>query len=177
VFGAVSSSKNVGLNDKETAMAKLSDWLEKQGMTGLRFKTSLLEADFVLKNDDKAAAWEMYIELLTRITTQALPDGDGVEQTALDSVYALFGITRSVIKSNGRGCIEFTKIAVVVLNQVIRPFTARWHQISVADGFDDQHTCAVFRTELQALQVELRIYTAMLADMAGVEDLTDMEGE
>ena len=72
---------------------------------------------------DKVAAWELYIELLTRITTQPLGIDDGDEKTALESVYSLFPTTRSIIKQNGRDCIEFTKLAVVVLNRKIRPFT------------------------------------------------------
>ncbi len=74
----------------------------------------------------KEAAWDLYVELLTRITTQPLPDEDGVEQTALDSIYALFGITRETLKAHGRSCIQFAKIAIVVLEQVVRPFTAKW---------------------------------------------------
>jgi len=34
-----------------------------------------------------------------------------------------------------------------------------------------------FRNELEELQKVLRIYTKMLADMAGVEDLTELEKE
>ena len=71
------------------------------------------------------AAWELYIELLTRITTQPLPQSYGDEKTALDSVFSIFGLTRSIIKENGTNCIEFTKIAIIVLNQIIRPFTAK----------------------------------------------------
>ena len=41
---------------------------------------------------------------------------DGMEKTALGSVYSLFPITREIIKCNGRGCAEFTKLAIVVLN-------------------------------------------------------------
>ena len=83
--------------------------------------------------------------------------------------------TREIFKHHGRGCIEFTKIAVVVLNQVIRPFTAKWHKLSVANAFDDPANCEEFRNELTELQVKLRLYTRMLSDMAGVEDLTELE--
>ena len=62
-----------------------------------------------------------------------------------------------------------------MLNQVIRPFTAKWHKVSIENGFEDQEQCQVFRQELENLQSKLRIYTKMLADMAGVEDLTELE--
>lgn len=127
------------------------------------------------KAADKDAAWALYIELLTRITTQPLPTEHGDEETALDSVYSLFEITRAVIKEHGRDCINFTKIAIVVLNQVVRPFTAKWHRKSVAGDFENETERAAFREELAALQVELRKYSRMLADIAEVEDLTDLE--
>jgi hypothetical protein len=155
---------------------KWSKWLENWDMTTLKIKAPFLEMEWNPSEPDKAAAWQLYVELLTRITTQALAMGEGDEKTALDSVYSLFPTTRSIIKDNGRECIEFTKIAVVVLNQKIRPFTAKWHQKSVSGGFADPAVCKQFRKELEELQVTLCKYTAMLSDMAGVEDLTNLEG-
>lgn len=158
-------------------MMKWGKWIENWGMTSLKIKTPFLEMDWNPQDEDKAAAWELYIELLTRITTQYLDDAHGDEKTALTSIFSIFAITRDVMKNNGRHCIEFTKIAVVVLNQIIRPFTAKWHSLSINDSFDDPQKCKEFRSELVALQDVLRIYTKMLADMAGVEDLTELEND
>src|SRR5437762_1496428 len=110
--------------DKARSM-KLRDWLDKWGLTSLKINLHFLEAEWAPKDADKDAAWELYIELLTRITTQPLPREHGVEATALASVHALFWLTREAIKRHGRPCQEFTKIAIVVLNQVVRPFTAK----------------------------------------------------
>lgn len=156
---------------------KWKKWLDNWDMTSLKLTAGFLEMEWKPQDEDKAAAWALYIELLTRITTQPLPEEHGDEKTALASVYALFGLTREIIKSNGRHCIEFTKIAVVVLNQVIRPFTAKWHKRSLAGAFDHPAECLAFREELAALQLKLRNFTKMLADMAGVEDLTTLESE
>ena len=131
--------------------------------------------DWKPKDADKDAAWELYTELLTRITTQELPVEYGDEKTALENVYKIFGLTREIIKRHGRDCIEFTKISVVVLNQIIRPFTAKWHRFSVSNEFKDKKQCEEFRKELSDLQGKLRLYTRMLSDMAGVEDLTELE--
>lgn len=155
---------------------KWRKWIKKWNMTSLKITAPFLEMEWNPSEPDKVAAWELYIELLTRITTQSLPEEDGVEQTALDSIYSLFPTTRSIIKENGRECIEFTKLAIVVLNQKIRPFTAKWHKISVKQGFEDSEVCKQFRNELDDLQQILRIYTQMLADISGVEDLTALEG-
>lgn len=156
---------------------KWRKWLENWDMTSLKISAPFLEMEWNPAEPDKDAAWELYIELLTRITTQPLPEEDGDEETALQSVYSLFGLTRSIIKSHGRDCKEFTKIAIVVLNQIIRPFTAKWHKKSVAGEFANPDVCAEFRVELNELQIKLRIYTKMLSEMAGVEDLTDLEAE
>ncbi len=142
-------------------------------MTSLKIKTPFLEADWQPKNKDKDAAWELYIELLTRIATQPLPKEHGDELTALESIYELFGLTREIIKRHGRECIEFTKIAIVILNQKIRPFTSKWHKMK--DDFDKKEVINQFRDELKELQDVLKTYSKMLSDMAGVEDLTELE--
>lgn len=154
---------------------KWGKWLESWDMTSLKIKAPFLEMEWNPQDEDKAAAWELYIELLTRITTQKLDESHGDEKTALTSIFSIFSITRDVMKNNGRHCIEFTKIAIIVLNQIVRPFTAKWHGLSVNGAFDDPSKCEEFRQELVELQRVLRLYTKMLADMAGVEDLTELE--
>jgi hypothetical protein len=156
---------------------KLKEWLDEWSMTSLKINARFLEMEFKPSDYDKNAAWELYIELLTRIATQHLEPEHGDEKTALESIHSLFALTREVIKRQGRHCIEFTKIAIVILNQVIRPFTAKWHRLAVQDAFKDDAECQVFREELLQLQESLRKYSKMLADMAGVEDLTELEQE
>lgn len=151
------------------------EWLENWSVVSLRISLPYLEMEWAPQDADRDAAWELYIELLTRITTQPLPHEQGDEETALTSVYALFGLTRDTIKRHGRSCQEFTKLAIVVLNQVVRPFTAKWHRLSLQGAFDDAARCAEFRQELAQLQAQLREYTRMLAALAGVEDLTHLE--
>ncbi len=154
---------------------KWSKWLENWDMTSLKINLKFLEMEWSPKEADKDSAWELYIEMLTRISTQYLEPEEGDEATALESIHALFGLTRNIIKKYKRDCFEFTKIAIVVLNQIIRPFTAKWHRELLADGFNDAQKCKLFREELNQLQDKLRTYTKMLADMASVEDLTELE--
>lgn len=156
---------------------KIKDLFEKWNITGLKVKTPVLEMDWQPSDPDKEAAWDLYVELLTRITTQPLADENGVEQTALDSIYTLFAVTRQTLKTHGRACIEFARIAVIILNQVVRPFTAKWHRRSQNGAFARPEQCAQFRLELQDLQTQLRNYTKLLADLADVEDLTEVEGD
>ncbi len=126
------------------------------------------------RDEDKNASWDLYVELITRVATQRLGPEEGDEAAALKSIHDLFSLTRSTIKQNGRHCINFTRIAVVVLNQKVRPFTAKWHPRAAAALLNAEERNA-FRAELQDLQTDLRNYTRLLADMAAVEDLTDLE--
>ncbi|MEW8627227.1 MAG: hypothetical protein AB2551_15870 [Candidatus Thiodiazotropha sp.] len=156
---------------------KRRDFLEKWGLSGLKINLGFLETEFEPKDPDRAAAWELYVELLTRITTQDLAPEDGDEKTALDSIHSIFPLTREILRSHGSGCGEFAKLAIPVLNQIIRPFTAKWHRAAIAGAFDDPNQCISFREELSLLQPQLRDYTRALAAMAAVEDLTSLEDQ
>ena len=149
--------------------------MTKWGLSSLKLNLGFVEGEFSPSDPDKAAAWELYVELLTRITTQSLPIEHGDEKTALDSVFAIFGLTREILRKHGPGSNEFAKLAIPVLNQIIRPFTAKWHKLSLAGAFADVSQCQTFRSELSTLQPQLRHYTQALAAMAGVEDLTELE--
>jgi hypothetical protein len=154
---------------------RMKDLFEKWGMTGLKVKTPILEMDWEPSDPDKNAAWDLYVELLTRITTQRLPEEHGIEKAALESVYKIFELTRTTLKEHGRKAENFTRIAIIVLNQVIRPFTAKWHRLGEKGAFDEKARCAEFRDELYQLQDKLRAYTMMLSELADVEDMTEME--
>ena len=134
---------------------KLRKWLENWDLTHLKINVGFLEAEWQPQEKDREAAWELYVEMLTRIVTQPLPKEHGDEKTALDSVFSLFGTTREIMRRKGRECLQFTKIAVVVLNQVVRPFTAKWHKPAIEGGFDNPATRTEFRSDLADLQVVL----------------------
>lgn len=155
---------------------KLRELLDKWSLSGLKVHLGFLDAEFKPNDTDRDAAWELYVELLTRVTTQALSADAGDEAAALLSVYQLFPITRDILRAPGRRhATEFTKLAVVVLNQKVRPFTAKWHKVQLAEGFKDALFRAEFRQELVQLQVVLGQYTGLLSEVAGVENLTQLE--
>ena len=153
----------------------LKDYLTEFNLDKIRLNLGIIDADISFEQADKDAAWELYIEMLTRIVTQPLPSEAGDEKAALDSVYALFAITREILRRRGRETIQFSKIAIPVLNQVVRPFTAKWHKEGLAGAFDHESKKKEFREELEVLQNELRNYNSMLAKIAGVENLTHLE--
>lgn len=153
----------------------LLNWLKKWELNSLKINAQFLELEVKFNQADRNAAWEMYIELLTRITTQYLSPESGDEEAALKSIYSIFDTTRQILKKHGKDCTEFAKIAIIVLNQIIRPFTAKWHKKSMQEAFKQTEECNAFREELSNLQTQLRNYTKLLSDIAEVEDLTDLE--
>ena len=141
----------------------------------IRIGPKWANAEFSLEDDDRSAAWDLYVEMLTRVATQRLPSESGDEETALESIHSLFPTTREILRQHGRDASCFTRVAIPVLNQVVRPFTARWHKELLSGSLKNEDKRAEFREELEILQVDLRNYNRMLAEMAEVEDLTDLE--
>lgn len=154
---------------------KITELFARFRLEKVKLGPSWANAEIAIDDSDSDAAWELYIEMLTRVVTQPLPVETGDEETALDSVYSLFPITREVLRRRGRRAINFTKIAVPILNQIVRPFTAKWHGKRLAGDLADAGIRNEFRDELAILQEDLRNYNRMLAGIAGVEDLTDLE--
>ncbi len=150
-------------------------WLDKVGLNSVRFKVGVFSTEWKPQDADRLAAWDLYVELVTRITTQPLADDDGVEAKALESVFALFALTRQTLKTHGRKAPNFSRLAVAVLNQEIRPFTAKWHKRSTEGALKTKTGCVEFPTELKALQLILVCYTRALAELADVEDLTHLD--
>ena len=156
---------------------KWRDLFENWGLTGIKLNLKFAELEFKPNPQYEIAAWNMYVELITRVSTQSLLPEHGDEKSALDSIYKLFSITREILHDYGMKCNDFTKLAIVVLNQVIRPFTSKWHKVCLAGAFSDPEHCKNFRIELEELQEKLRAYTNLLANMAKVEDLTNLENQ
>ena len=59
---------------KSLAM-KRRDFLERWGLSCLKIKLGFLEGQFNPHDPDREAAWDLYVELLTRVTTQGLAPG------------------------------------------------------------------------------------------------------
>lgn len=151
---------------------KFKDLFSKWNLDSIKLNYKFAELEFSPTEYDQTAAWDMYVELVTRITTQPLAQDEGDEAIALESVHCIFRITREILKLKGRNAENFTKIAIIVLNQIIRPFTAKWHRKKLDGAFENSAECLNFRSELSNLQMELIKYTKLLAELAMVEDLT-----
>ena len=167
--------KKILSDHKESLQMNLSELFKNFQLEKIKLSPSGVAVDISFKPADQNAAWELYVEMLTKTITQPLPSEAGDEKAALESVHSLFPITRGILHQHGRKTIEFSKVAIPVLNQIVRPFTAKWHKESLAGAFDDESSRKEFREELAALQSDLHNYNRLLAKIAGVEDLTDLE--
>jgi len=86
---------------------------------------------------DREAAWEMYIELVTRISTAELKPDEGLIREALSSLYTLFDTVREILRKygptvarpKGEANMSFASLAITILNRVIRPVLAKWHPL------------------------------------------------
>jgi hypothetical protein len=148
----------------------------------------LSELRFTVDRESKVVAWKLFIETVTRVSTQPLPMQSGRVREALTSLYGLFQTTREALKSarpsqpvGDSKTVE--QLAIMMLNLDLRPFLTRWHPLlrtweignqGVDDGaWPGNETC---REELQAVQIRLLEYATGFAGLAGVAHAETMIG-
>ena len=144
---------------------------------------------------EKQAAWEIYVELVTRVPITILENGRGLLREALASFYSLFQTTRIILRQFGpfqthsdaepERSVSF--LAVRMLNLALRPFLSKWHPL--LKDYEDRRPMAVgvleyerqweqydkLREEMIALRPTLLDYANALAAIAGTlhhENLT-----
>jgi hypothetical protein len=88
-------------------------------------------AEWEADSTERKAAWAIYVELVTRIAVEDLGEDEGVLREALNSLYALFSITRQILREAGPDVGASREsvggIAIAVLNKGLRPFLSVWH--------------------------------------------------
>lgn len=86
-------------------------------------------------NGERTAAWELYVELITRVAVADLAPGTGLLREALNSLYSLFETARDILKRHGdeiraaEGGGALAELTTAILNQVLRPVLAEWHPL------------------------------------------------
>ena len=89
--GAGEGDRGVAGGDyRRSRKMNLKSLFHKYDLDTVKINLKIAEAEIRLNTADKDAAWELYIEMLTRIVTQPLPSEVGDEKTALDSVLLTF---------------------------------------------------------------------------------------
>lgn len=96
---------------------------------------------------------------------QPLPYQYGIEGRALESLWELFGLSRTAMKDHP-GCEQFARIATKMLNVDVRPVTAKWHRAHQAGVLDSRDGANEFRAELSELQKKLVKFAGDLQMMA-----------
>lgn len=147
--------------------------------------------------DQQNASWEIYVELVTRVSVVGLKEGEGNIREALSSLYAIFSETRAVLKkygpgiaiSPGQGNLSLGYIAVSVLNDFLRPFLTKWHPLLLSyedtrseetplmTHYSDWNQDEKIREELNNLSDFLYEYSKILAKGAGIPTLVNKEPE
>jgi hypothetical protein len=131
----------------------------------------------------RKAAWELYVELVTRVSTQSLDLEGGLLREALNSLYSLFDTTREILRAAGpdvgAGPDTVGGVAIAVLNKGVRPVLTKWHPqlqahealrppvVTPRDWERQWKDEALLRGVLHGLGEELGEYARTLAVMAG----------
>ncbi|NJP34267.1 hypothetical protein [Micromonospora thermarum] len=161
-------SRNVRLTDVTISVPQFSD------------------LHFAVTRDSQQVAWKLFIEAVTRISTQPLDMGTGLLREALTSLYGLFAITRDVLKesepSRQTGSDPTVEhLAIAMLNVELRPFLSRWHPIlrdwestHPDQGEREWPLDAECRSELAAMQRRLLPYVLGFGKLAGVRNATQI---
>jgi hypothetical protein len=165
----------------------------KSVKVGLKLPLLTLEGIWEADQAQQEAAWELHVELATRIAAVHLADNEGLSREALSSLYSIFASTREILRRNGpavgrpqkNGQLTFASIAVAVLNLALRPVLAKWHPLlldheakrppgmSSWEWEQPEHwdKARELRAALNTVRAPLRAYADLLAQAADVASL------
>lgn len=165
-------------------------------LTSIKVSLSLpyigsIEGTWEPDEKEKSASWEMYIELITRISIVELKPDEGLLREALSSLYSLFDTTRGILREYGPSIarpkkesnLSFGFLAVAILNTVLRPVLAKWHPLLLhhenmkpasQSPFEHEKQWNMnkqLRQELKQVRNILLQYANLLAEVAEVPSL------
>ncbi|WP_217207561.1 toll/interleukin-1 receptor domain-containing protein [Streptomyces sp. AC550_RSS872] len=156
----------------------------------LAFPGSRREAPMAAPSEsERMAAYDIQVELVTRIGVQELAPGTGSLREALTSLKSLIDFTRATLhtysvnleRGSASGAPTVQHLAYVLINETIRPFTGTWHPLlsayesrCPADVAPLDHEAAwpqaeAMRAELSALREPLTRIVAGLGDISGAD--------
>ncbi len=158
---------------------------------GVKLPFLNIETNWKVDDQQRNASWEIYVELVTRVTVQELKENEGLLREALASFYSLFETTRGILKKYGpsiatpaaKDDTTLGHIAVGVLNKVLRPLLAKWHPLLKdyedhkppdisAPQYERQWPHAgELRQEIAGVRQQLIAYADVLATASGVSPL------
>ena len=149
---------------------------------------NLTNLTFAITPSNEGIAWRLFVESVTRISTQPLDQGSGVIREALDSLYALFQSVRGILlearPTAGVGSTPTVEyLAISMLNVQMRPFMAKWHarlseweQQNPDARESEWPENAQCRAEMETMRQGLLDYVRGLGQLAGVRNVDIMLG-
>ena len=140
---------------------------------------------------ERRAAWELYVELITRVTVEQLGPEHGILREALSSYYSVFATTRDILRRYGtavaprerQGEMTFGVLAIMIVNGILRPVLEEWHSeltdyeaqrpagVSVRQHERAWDRAAELRGVLNRTRASLEDLARLLAEVAGSADL------
>lgn len=133
---------------------------------------------------ENQAAWKLYVELSTRVTSQPFDRISSSVRSAIDSLYVVFQLTREILKEAGpevaRSEASFGPLSIRFLTEVLSPFLLRWHEDlleyelkrpELAPVRDYEQSWSYYGDiceDLVGVQKKTRAYITALAKIAGV---------
>jgi hypothetical protein len=144
---------------------------------------------------ERAAAYELLIELTTRPSSAQLAAVDTTLGEELESIEEMFAITRKILRKHGTdsakgsaGNLSLAVVALRVLNEVFRPVVNRWRpllddhmtkrprgkaRVTAAEWerrWERSHQC---RVELNSMRAATRAYVETLSHIAGAPAIAE----
>ncbi len=131
-------------------------------------------------------AWQLYIQLATRVSAIDLPDNEGILKEALDSLYETFKFIRTTLSEAGpelnetvpEGGFTLADLTIIILNKHLRIFLTRWHPqmeqweskrppgVSVYEHEQDWNKNKEMREDLKQLHLGLQSFVDTLYALA-----------
>lgn len=99
--------------------------------------TETIEGIWYPIESERRAAWDMYVEIVTRIPVAYVKPQMGSLRISLSSLYKLFDVTREILRKYGssvarprvEGQLSFGYLSINVLDLILRPFMMKWHPL------------------------------------------------
>ncbi|WP_155055309.1 toll/interleukin-1 receptor domain-containing protein [Streptomyces blattellae] len=175
---------------RHAALRTLCARRDPSGPVTLAFPGTRREAPMAAPSEsERMAAYDIQVELVTRIGVQELAPGTGSLREALTSLKSLIDFTRGTLHTYSigldpgaqTGAPTVQNLAYALINDVIRPFTSTWHPRLAAyeprcpaDVAPLDHEAAwpeadAMRSELVALREPLVRIAEGLAGISGAD--------
>jgi hypothetical protein len=99
--------------------------------------TKIIEGIWYPTENERKAAWDMYVEIVTRVPVAYVKPEIGLLRINLSSLYKLFDVTREILRKYGpsvgrprvEGQLSFGYLSIKVLDLILRPFMMKWNPL------------------------------------------------